>query len=70
MEQQNCELCLGEGSFQVRNGAEDFDYEFCNCPAGQKLQDEMIEKVETRRYPTCLPADALDWFNKPSPFEV
>jgi len=67
-EEFECEMCLGEGYYPVRNGSDDFDYEFCKCPAGERLQEEAAQKVEAH-FPLSASA-ALEWFDAPAPFEI
>lgn len=62
-----CESCQDTGSVSVPNGSDDFDQEFCNCPAGERLQ---LEESRAEAYDQYEPhfnplsaADALRWFN-------
>ena len=32
-----CGYCFGSGVLSIPNGADDFDQDFCNCPAGEEL---------------------------------
>ncbi len=38
----NCKHCDNSGLRQVPNGQDDFDYEYCSCPEGIKLENSHI----------------------------
>ena len=41
-----CGLCDGSGVYIIGNGREDFDREFCKCPAGERAQQEADDEWE------------------------
>ena len=48
---EDCQYCFGTGEYARPNGPDDFDIEFCDCPAGQKLMadvemEEAIERIK------------------------
>lgn len=64
------EVCDGSGSYPVQNGSDDFDYELCACPIGQKIAAGETDQYDPERFYHQLDASPiLDWFNSPSPFE-
>ena len=38
--QKQCPYCEGTGIRHIANGEDDYDAEYCDCPIGQKLQDQ------------------------------
>jgi hypothetical protein len=54
-----CSVCDGSGSYLIGNGRDDFDREFCSCPAGIQLQEEQ----ETAPFNPLDASAVLQWFN-------
>jgi hypothetical protein len=73
-----CGHCSGSGVRTIPNGADDFDQDFCNCPAGDELYERGFRKEgQSRRAAEAQPVQFdisrlsiypwkrldLDWFD-------